>query len=789
MAPKGKGGALGAPRSCPPPTSFSKSSGARGSQKNVLAAGAVAGAAAGGAGAAGAYVALDDESEDEGEEEEESEEAQVCWGAVFSFLPVIIEIVMEFSSAAAEAGICQYIAMAMLPIYNFFKALFGIANAPPAPPAYAPPAPPPPPHEPTMIKKIEVGVFGFAESHPVIYLLIDLALFLLAATFFLYLKDIQDYMEARRLAALAEEKGESPESPATKGYQELAEEQAALEQQGESFKQEAIMEIEAKAKPTSSAELAKELTRVVDRAEELEVRVRVHRKSQADWVNDLREELKQLHERRDELKRLLGTGDEKKEDQGGDGAAGGGGGADGAGGGAGGSGPPSPGVGGPDVKVGADGKPIKVKRKKPPPPPPGQGAGREAANAMQKVLKGPFMGMVMRTVTGVMAISLYFMDIISDVQVRLQEPLLVGLSSDRCTGLLTVPSPPDRVAQVIQLLWDSENWLWCWMSIFLLVAQFLVVWVRVIPYLENTFGKESYITLGWLWGGFPWGLLFLDGLMFLEPFGLLTILPFPAWLKQFLPAFKATRTIAEVVIESVPQSVLQVGNASHLPLPLTLPPPTSHLPPRYFLPLPSYLLLTANRCSIAGVYLRRRHPSLLGGGARGRRRVPTALYSDAGTCPSYFLLVTSYLLLPTAYCVSYLMLTVALTWQLQDSLATLPKSILISSLATLKTWVELVFGARAAGLTVLAKGLQLWHVGAGLPLDALKKGTIVDWSCPYKLDPSEVQPLLDALSKNGSLTRLDLGKSGITFIGADATGFPLVDKMSHTITALSDLKT
>ena len=57
-----------------------------------------------------------------------------------------------------------------------------------------------------------------------------------------------------------------------------------------------------------------------------------------------------------------------------------------------------------------------------------------------------------------------------------------------------------------------------------------------------------------------------------------------------------------------------------------------------------------------------------------------------------------------------------------DSLATLPKSILISTLATLKTWVELVFAARAAGLTVLAKGLQLWNVGAGLPLDALKKG-------------------------------------------------------------------
>ena len=32
--------------------------------------------------------------------------------------------------------------------------------------------------------------------------------------------------------------------------------------------------------------------------------------------------------------------------------------------------------------------------------------------------------------------------------------------------------------------------------------------------------------------------------------------------------------------------------------------------------------------------------------------------------------------------------------------------------ATLKTWIEIVFGARAAGLTVMAKALQLWHVRA-----------------------------------------------------------------------------
>ena len=45
--------------------------------------------------------------------------------------------------------------------------------------------------------------------------------------------------------------------------------------------------------------------------------------------------------------------------------------------------------------------------------------------------------------------------------------------------------------------------------------------------------------------------------MFLEPFGLLAVLPFPEWLRQFVPAYKATRVIAEVTIESMPQCLLQ----------------------------------------------------------------------------------------------------------------------------------------------------------------------------------------------------------------------------------------
>ena len=45
--------------------------------------------------------------------------------------------------------------------------------------------------------------------------------------------------------------------------------------------------------------------------------------------------------------------------------------------------------------------------------------------------------------------------------------------------------------------------------------------------------------------------------MFLEPFGLLPVLPLPEWLKLFIPAYKSTRTIAEVAIESLPQCILQ----------------------------------------------------------------------------------------------------------------------------------------------------------------------------------------------------------------------------------------
>ena len=52
-------------------------------------------------------------------------------------------------------------------------------------------------------------------------------------------------------------------------------------------------------------------------------------------------------------------------------------------------------------------------------------------------------------------------------------------------------------------------------------------------------------------------MLLLDILMFLEPFGLLPIAPISDRLRLFLPSYKATRIIAEVMLESLPQCLLQ----------------------------------------------------------------------------------------------------------------------------------------------------------------------------------------------------------------------------------------
>ena len=99
-------------------------------------------------------------------------------------------------------------------------------------------------------------------------------------------------------------------------------------------------------------------------------------------------------------------------------------------------------------------------------------------------------------------------------------------------------------------LYETGNYAWAATGCFLLVAQFVVVYLRVLPYLAMSFGRSSGHFRGFLLFGFPIGLLIMDAMMFLEPFGLLTVLPMPERLRQFIPAYKATRIIAEVMVES-----------------------------------------------------------------------------------------------------------------------------------------------------------------------------------------------------------------------------------------------
>ena len=293
------------------------------------------------------------------------------------------------------------------------------------------------------------------------------------------------------------------------------------------------------------------------------------------------------------------------------------------------------------------------------------------------VLGSALCQIMARSGNGLLVVGLYFADVYSDMK-------------------------------VIALLYTTGNYLWCAMSASILIVQFGVVYLRVLPYLRSTFGRDHPVYLLFMIFGFPLGLFVFDILMFLEPFGLLTVLPIPDWLRQFVPAYKATRVITEVLVESLPQCLLQAC---------------------------IYIIILHNE------------------------ETGTITYSQS-------------LMLPF--------------------ISALPVSIIVSTLASEMTWIELVRSARQAGLTVIAKGIQLWNVGAGLPLDALKKGAIVEWTCSYELDPSEVLPLIDALIQNSSLTHLDLSESGLKFghdcIGSAESGALMVEAMARSQATLSSLR-
>lgn len=305
-------------------------------------------------------------------------------------------------------------------------------------------------------------LWSFAEDNPEIYLGANFGIAFIFGAFFLFLKDIQDWLIAQNAA-----------SQARRGYQVLGDVEAAV----------------ASANDQSPEELAKELRRVTDQAEELEIKVKAYKKSSTDYAMEAKNRLRSLTSRRDELYSILHGSSAKDEDGG-------------------------------DAKKGS-------------------GSSGAKPSLVATVFASSFMQGVIRTFNGLMTVTLYFADVVSDVQ-------------------------------VLQLLISTSNKLWAFISGFMLVFQFFVVWVRVLPYLRSTFGANGNIYWGFVLFGFPFGLIGLDMLMFLEPFGLLTVLPLPAWLRQFIPA--CMHAAAQTLISRLPPHCPTCAS-----VPLTSPMFASHL--------------------------------------------------------------------------------------------------------------------------------------------------------------------------------------------------------------------
>ena len=510
---------------------------------------------------------------------------------LYGFLFFLMDTGMMFF----ESGVCQLLFLSLVPIFAGVRYVLQLVqqarlvddveaggHSPPAPPILA-----------YSSSGLTESASSFATLHPVYFLALDFGIAFVIGIFFLFLQDMSEAFRRLRLDV-----NRRRQQRLAGRYRRLADVEAGV---------------------ASAEALKEEFGRVTDQVEELEINLRVHRRSISASYEQRKDLLKKLTARQEELRALL-----------------------------------------PEANMALAAPADK------------QSGSENGTSPWQRMCKSVLMQSLLRSMTGIMAVFLYYADVYSDIQVLL-------------------------------LLNDTGNYVYAALGMALLIAQFIVVYMRVLPYLSMTFGTTSCQHRSFLVLGFPTGVLALDVLMFLEPFGLLIVLP--ERFREFVPAYKATRIIAEVMIESLPQCLLQ-----------------------------SYIYVIVLH----------------------HQRLGTASAEESA---------------------------------MLEFVSLLPKSILISTIAVLKTWLELVHGARQAGLSVRSKAVQLWQVGAGLPLDALKKDTIVEFNCPYELDDAEISPLLDALGKNSSLTHLDLSGSGLTWGGAAAKGTALIEQMASSAAALGGLRT
>ena len=89
--------------------------------------------------------------------------------------------------------------------------------------------------------------------------------------------------------------------------------------------------------------------------------------------------------------------------------------------------------------------------------------------------RSPSTWSFMRATNGLITVWLYFADVLSDVEVTL-------------------------------LLFAAGELTFAIIAATLLVAQFIAVYLRVLPYLSSTFGADSAIYRLFLWLGFPFGM-------------------------------------------------------------------------------------------------------------------------------------------------------------------------------------------------------------------------------------------------------------------------------------------
>ena len=170
-------------------------------------------------------------------------------------------------------GVLHYLVLFTLPLWWSVERLWFMATAPAPLPDFAPPAAPPPPSPPDVVGAAATAVFAFAEVHPIYYLLIDFATAFAIGLLVLYMKDINEWIEAQRAAARA--------AASTTRYQPLKEE-AEQDIEGGSasvsglgpaivdFGEDASQPASGKSK--SMAELSAELRLVNDKIEELEIK-------------------------------------------------------------------------------------------------------------------------------------------------------------------------------------------------------------------------------------------------------------------------------------------------------------------------------------------------------------------------------------------------------------------------------------------------------------------------------------------------------------------------------------